>query len=152
MIFWFLFYSSTLVSIWSRLRVVPHFSSGIVERTKRERAWKSPHARKGDIAFLEWGDFHARSRFARSTIPEEKWGTTRSLHLIKQDAYTRNAGRILSNEGVKLHANGHHWQHATTYNRMCKRTKHVTWNNVASVCTGLYPVNTGTDGKKRHMA
>ena len=31
-----------------RLRVVPHFSSGIVERAKRERAWKSPHARKGD--------------------------------------------------------------------------------------------------------
>ena len=29
--------------------------------------------------FLSWGDFHARSRFARSTIPEEKWGTTRSL-------------------------------------------------------------------------
>ena len=32
----------------ARLRVVPHFSSGIVERAKRERAWKSPHARKGD--------------------------------------------------------------------------------------------------------
>ena len=32
----------------TRLRVVPHFSSGIVERAKRERAWKSPHARKGD--------------------------------------------------------------------------------------------------------
>ena len=31
-----------------RLRVVPHFSSGIVGRAKRERAWKSPHARKGD--------------------------------------------------------------------------------------------------------
>ena len=31
-----------------RLRAVPHFSSGIVERAKRERAWKSPHARKGD--------------------------------------------------------------------------------------------------------
>ena len=29
--------------------------------------------------FLVWGDFHARSRFARSTIPEEKWGTNRSL-------------------------------------------------------------------------
>ena len=29
--------------------------------------------------FLSWGDFHARSRFVRSTIPEEKWGTTRSL-------------------------------------------------------------------------
>ena len=31
-----------------RLRVVPQLSSGIVERAKRERAWKSPHARKGD--------------------------------------------------------------------------------------------------------
>ena len=29
--------------------------------------------------FLAWDDFHARSRFAFSTIPEEKWGTTRSL-------------------------------------------------------------------------
>ena len=29
--------------------------------------------------FLAWDDFHARSRFARSTIPEEKWGTTRGL-------------------------------------------------------------------------
>ena len=26
----------------------PHFSSGTVERAKRERAWKSPYARKGD--------------------------------------------------------------------------------------------------------
>ena len=31
------------------------------------------------LAFLAWGDFHARSRFARSTIPEGKGGTTRSL-------------------------------------------------------------------------
>ena len=31
------------------------------------------------------GDFHARSRFARPTIPEEKWGTTRSLgHSLRQ--------------------------------------------------------------------
>ena len=33
--------------------------------------------------FLAWGDFHAHSRFARSTIPEEKWGTTRSLVTYK---------------------------------------------------------------------
>ena len=32
--------------------------------------------------FLAWVDFHAPSRFARSTIPEEKWGTTRSLPLF----------------------------------------------------------------------
>ena len=53
-----------------KLRVVPHFSSGIVEKNDSPRL-VSP--------FLAWGDFHARSRFARSTIPEEKWGTTRSL-------------------------------------------------------------------------
>ena len=34
--------------------------------------------------FLEWGDFHARSRFDRSTVPEEKWGTTRSLIKTRQ--------------------------------------------------------------------
>ena len=34
--------------------------------------------------FLAWGDFHARSRFARSTIPEDKWGTTRSLEAALQ--------------------------------------------------------------------
>ena len=28
---------------------------------------------------LAWDDFHAGSRFDRSTIPEEKWGTTRGL-------------------------------------------------------------------------
>ena len=39
-----------LDAIWriARLQVVPHFSSEIVKRAKRERAWKSPHARKGD--------------------------------------------------------------------------------------------------------
>ena len=62
--------------VLDRLRVVRHFSSGIVERAKRKRAWKSS---RGVLPLLACGDFHARSRFARSTIPEEKWGTTRSL-------------------------------------------------------------------------
>ena len=26
------------------------------------------------LVFLTWGDFHVPSRFARSTIPERKWG------------------------------------------------------------------------------
>ena len=34
-----------------------------------------------------------------------------------------------------LHNNSQ--QYATTCNRVCKRTQHVTSNNVASVCTGL---------------
>ena len=37
---------------------------------------------RGVSPFLAWGDFHVRSRFARSTIPEGKWGTTRSLRKI----------------------------------------------------------------------
>ena len=45
-------------------------------RGSGEAARLSPHRKS---PFLAWGDFHARSRFARSTIPEEKWGTTRSL-------------------------------------------------------------------------
>ena len=46
------------------LSVVPHFSL-------------SPP--RGVVA---WGDFYERARFARCTIPEEKWGTTRSLGLL----------------------------------------------------------------------
>ena len=34
------------------------------------------------LAFLAWGGFHARLCFARSTIPEEKMGTTRRLPLL----------------------------------------------------------------------
>ena len=35
--------------------------------------------------FLAWGDFHVRSRFARSTIPEDKWGTTRVVGVAFKD-------------------------------------------------------------------
>ena len=37
----------------------------IIPREKGETRWGEPR--------LAWDDFHARSRFARSTIPEEKW-------------------------------------------------------------------------------
>ena len=88
------------------LRVVPHFSWGIVERAKPERAWKSLHARKpvGCRLFFAWGDFHARSRFARSTIPEEKWGTTRSLYcciLSLMRAYVADAKKKGEGAGEK---------------------------------------------------
>ena len=33
-----------------------------------------------NLAFLMWGDLHARSRFARSTIPEEIWGLLVVFH------------------------------------------------------------------------
>ena len=75
----------------ARLRVVPHFSSGIVER-----AWKSPHARKGDTRRGERNMIislspHRVSPFSRGVIftlarvslallsLRKKWGTTCSL-------------------------------------------------------------------------
>ena len=41
-------HNSYYVHCKSRLRVVPLFSWGIVERAKPELVWKSPDARKGD--------------------------------------------------------------------------------------------------------
>ena len=64
-----------------RLRVVPHFSSGIVERAKRERAWKSTHARKGDtfclpprVAFSRVGWFSRAHAFCSLYYPWGKMG------------------------------------------------------------------------------
>ena len=61
-----LFQFYALGSVAGRLRVVPSF---VLTRCAR----RSP--------FLAWGDFHARARFARSTILEEKWGTNR-IHVV----------------------------------------------------------------------
>ena len=41
-------HNSYYVHCKSRLQVVPLFSSGIGERAKHERVWKSPDVRKGD--------------------------------------------------------------------------------------------------------
>ena len=60
----------------SRLRLVPIYLSD--SRASETRACvKITSREKGETrwgAFLAWGDFHARSRFARSTKAEEKWG------------------------------------------------------------------------------
>ena len=58
-----------------------------VKITPREKRRQTAGREKNDhffsprrvSSFLRWGDFHARLRFARSTIPKERWGTTRSL-------------------------------------------------------------------------
>ena len=51
----------------------------ITPREKRRHAAGREKNERRVSPLLAWGDFHARSPFARSTIPEEKWGTTRSL-------------------------------------------------------------------------
>ena len=76
----------------NRLRVVPH---SVPHRSicfwflRDSRSERNSSARENHLTrekatrhvspFLAWGDFHARSGFARSTIPEEKWRTSRSL-------------------------------------------------------------------------
>ena len=67
-----LFDTRKFVFLQDRLRVVPHISSWIVI-TPREKG-----ETRGMPLCLALGDFHARSGFALS-IPEDKWGTTRSL-------------------------------------------------------------------------
>ena len=37
---------TAVLPLFGKTTSSPHFSSGIVERAKCERAWKSPHARK----------------------------------------------------------------------------------------------------------
>ena len=51
-----------------------------------------------ETPFLAWGDFHACSRFARSTIPEEKWGTTRSLGIKTMGRYKSHNRLLAVNE------------------------------------------------------
>ena len=67
--FWFQFFCL-------RLRVVPHFSSGIVERVRRECAWKSPHARKYDtrVAFSRVGWFSLALASRKLYYPWGKMG------------------------------------------------------------------------------
>ena len=57
----------------SRLWVVPHCSSGTREN---HPMWELPALSPLHLTFLAWDDFHVCSRFACSTIPEEKWGTS----------------------------------------------------------------------------
>ena len=58
-------------------------------REKNEGLFLSP---RRVSPFLAWGDFHARSRLARSNMPEEKWGTTRSLQTFANNLQ-RSRGR-----------------------------------------------------------
>ena len=55
------------------LRVVPHFSSGIVERATRERGWKSPHAGAHNMLWAP------APREKRRHVVCRARGTTRSL-------------------------------------------------------------------------
>ena len=73
--------SNTLDQIPVRLRVVPHFFFRD-SRASETRVKITPHARKDDT---RRGDFHARSCFARSTIPEENRSLDSSGQNLESD-------------------------------------------------------------------
>ena len=59
--------------------------------TPRKKGVSTP-----SLAFLAWGDFYARSRSARSTIPEEKW---RLIVVYEQrDCFSKSQRGILVTE------------------------------------------------------
>ena len=65
---------------WARLRLVPLFSSGIVQRAKRERAWKSPLARNAPrrVSHCFFGE-----SFNIRLSSNSCWYWSLALHLFK---------------------------------------------------------------------
>ena len=105
----------------ARLQVVPHFFLRDSRASETRASVKITPPEKGETRwgeremiiflsprrvspFLAWGDFHARSRLARSTIPKEKWGTTRSLEMIVifQDVVVLNGVKVGTQESMKI--------------------------------------------------
>ena len=76
----------------------------ITSREKSETRWGGERELSPPryLAFLAWGDFHARLRFARSTIPEEKWGllVVPSLQLFEK--WIALSGGITRNQDEKV--------------------------------------------------
>ena len=60
----------------SNLRTLTYFRSS---QNTSSPSFSLRDSKQSDGAFLAWGDFHASSRFGRSTIPNGRWWTTRSL-------------------------------------------------------------------------
>ena len=61
----------------AQMKITPHEKrQHVVGRVKNEGLQTKPHSSLSPpcVAFSRVGDFHAHSRFACSTIPEEKWG------------------------------------------------------------------------------
>ena len=75
------------IHLISRMVQTRHTAERAMEREK----WGKAETLSRSVSpFLAWGNFHARSRFARSTIPEEKWGTTRSLSFATMLGFSCN--------------------------------------------------------------
>ena len=90
--------------------------------------------------FLAWGDLHSRSRFARSTIPEEKWGTTRSLcsrRLPKPFLIFSFSEDFSFEVNIRVCSRTFNWVHASTLmSRMeCTRQMHTIF--CLFVCFGF---------------
>ena len=92
-----------LYSRWVPLTETPFFLRDSRASERRARLKITPRE-KGEkretprLAFLAMGDFHARSRFARSTIPKEK----RGLLVVYFFVYVYTSPREFITNGVTL--------------------------------------------------
>ena len=82
--FFFLIITAGLAQSVERLTAGQHVvgsipGTGPIGSKKRYRLCPLSFISRASARELAWDDFHARWRFARSAIPEDKWGTTRSL-------------------------------------------------------------------------
>ena len=90
------------VNSYHKLREVPHFSSGILKWAKRERVWKSPHARKEDTCGL----FSVRKRTcfrprnSKIVYQNSRLSTIPIFNMIKVNWYD-NRGKISSQNFLK---------------------------------------------------
>ena len=85
-----------------RLRVVPHFSSGIVERAIRERAWKSTHARKGDTQREREKNFFIFLSPAACRLFSRGLIFTRARVLLALLSLTKNGGLLVVYNFISL--------------------------------------------------
>ena len=63
--------------------------------------WSGGPRSSGVVGCLAWGNFHAHSRFARSTVREEKWG----LLVVYALEDTKQKKPTPLDRGLRLHVN-----------------------------------------------
>ena len=122
-------YDSCTLRLESRLRVVPHFLSGIVERAKRERAWKSPHARKARRSRLfSHGVIFTRARVSLSLLSLRTYG---GLLVVQLESKWHTTFRVVSVKNVRQ-------QQERLKKQSCPPGRNVTNGNSGTISSKLF--------------
>ena len=80
-------YISTLKNSCGPLTALVNTTRG--SRVGPAQSARENHPTRGKAPFLAWGDFHARTLFAPSTIPEEKWWLLEVWHELNYNIFVK---------------------------------------------------------------